>query len=59
MKLIRSIEEAHEYCRKLKQDCKTIATINSGGNLHEGHMSLVKFAKENSDIVIKKTLRAT
>mgnify|MGYP003624168650 CR=1 FL=1 len=52
MKLIRSIEEAHEYCKKLKQDGKTIATINSGGDLHEGHMSLVKIAKDNADIVI-------
>jgi len=52
MKIIKSISEASEYCSQLKNKGKTIATINTGGNLHEGHMHLVSMARDNADIVI-------
>jgi pantoate--beta-alanine ligase len=52
MHIIKSIEEAHDYCKQVKAEGKTIATVNTGGDLHKGHMELVKIAKENADIVI-------
>ncbi len=52
MKIIESIEEMREYSQQLKREGKTIASVDTAGDLHEGHMSLVKIAKENADVVI-------
>ena len=52
MKIIKSILEATEYCSELKNKGSTIASINTGGDLHEGHMHLVSAARDNADIVI-------
>ena len=52
MRTINAIEEARQYCKEAKAEGKTIATINTGGHLHHGHMSLVKLAKEKADITI-------
>ena len=52
MKIIESIEEMREYSQQLKRDGKTIACVTSEGYLHDGHMSLVKIAKENADMVV-------
>jgi len=52
MKIIESIDEMREYSQQLKRDGKTIALVNTMGYLHDGHMSLVKIAKENADVVV-------
>jgi pantoate--beta-alanine ligase len=52
MKIIESIEEMREYSQQLKNDGKTIGLIDTEGCLHDGHMFLVKIAKENVDVVI-------
>ena len=52
MKIIESISEMREYSQQLKNDGKITASVDTGGYLHEGHMSLVKIAKENVDVVI-------
>ena len=52
MKIIESISEMREYSQQLKREGKTIASVETAGDLHEGHMSLVKIAKENADVVI-------
>jgi pantoate--beta-alanine ligase len=52
MKIIESIEEMREYSRQLKHEGKTIGSVATSGYLHDGHMSLVKIAKENADIVL-------
>ena len=52
MKIIESIDEMQEYSQQLKNDGKTIGLIDTEGNLHNGHMSLVKIAKDNVDVVI-------
>ena len=51
MKIIESIDEMREYSRQLKREGKTIACIATEGYFHDGHMSLVKIAKENADVV--------
>jgi len=52
MKIIESIEEMQKYSQQLKRDGKTIACVATEGYLHDGHMSLVKIAKENADVVV-------
>ena len=52
MKIIESIEEMHEHCKQLKRDGKTIASLNTGGVLHDGHVNLINIAKDNADVVI-------
>jgi len=55
MKIIRSIEEMREYSQQMKCNGKTIANVSTTGYLHDGHMSLVKIAKENADLVVMTT----
>ena len=52
MKVIKSVQEMRDYSRQLKGNKKTIASIDTDCYLHEGHMSLVKIAKDNVDTVI-------
>ena len=52
MKIIESASEMREYSQKLKKDGLTIGCVGTQGFLHEGHMSLVKMAQENCDVVV-------
>tara|TARA_R110000744_G_scaffold40037_3_gene90869 strand:+ start:256 stop:1125 length:870 start_codon:yes stop_codon:yes gene_type:complete len=52
MKIIESVKEIQEYCQQLKREGKTIASVDTDGELHDGHMTLVKIAKENADVTI-------
>ncbi len=52
MKIIESIDEMHEYSQQLKHEGKIIGSVGTEGELHDGHMSLVKNAKENADVVV-------
>jgi len=52
MKFIESIGEMREYSQQLKREGKTIASVDTDAELHDGHMSLVKIAKENADVVV-------
>jgi len=52
MKIIESVEEMREYSQQLKREGKTIASVETTGDLHKGHMSLVKIARDNADVVI-------
>ena len=52
MKFIESIEEMQEYSQQLKHEGKIIGSVGTEGELHDGHMSLVKNAKENADVVV-------
>ena len=52
MKIIESVDVMREYSRQLKREGKTIACVGVEGYLHDGHMSLVKIAKENADVMI-------
>ena len=52
MKFIESIQVTKDYCQQLKREGKTIASVDTDAELHAGHMSLVKIAKENADVVV-------
>jgi len=52
MKIIESIEEMKDYSSKLKTRGQTLASIDTDSDIHEGHLSLVKTAKNNCDKVV-------
>ena len=56
MKIIESIIEMRKYSQQLKQAGKTIGLVDTEGELHDGHMSLVKIAKDNVDVVVLNIL---
>jgi len=52
MQTINDTAELRQVIQRYKQAGKTIAFVPTMGNLHEGHLSLVDKAKEQSDIVV-------
>ena len=52
MQTIRSITKMPKVSRQLAARGKRIALVPTMGNLHEGHLSLVKRAKKTADVVI-------
>ncbi len=49
--VIETIEETRERSNKLVREGKTIGFVPTMGYLHEGHLSLVRAAKESCDVV--------
>ncbi|MGC8120097.1 pantoate--beta-alanine ligase [Marinobacter sp. VGCF2001] len=52
MRTVNSLKELRTILRAYRQQGKTIALVPTMGNLHEGHISLVRKASEASDIVV-------
>lgn len=50
MKVFRTKEELRNYLSQFRKNGKIISFVPTMGYLHEGHLSLVRFAKQNSDI---------
>ncbi|MCD6317750.1 pantoate--beta-alanine ligase [Candidatus Aerophobetes bacterium] len=52
MQLIEKIEEMKNYRKRIKNKGKTIGFVPTLGYLHQGHISLIKRARENCDEVV-------
>ncbi|MDI6765711.1 MAG: pantoate--beta-alanine ligase [Bacteroidota bacterium] len=52
MKIISSIKEMQRISDELRLQSKKIAVVPTMGYLHEGHLSLMKIAKINSDVLV-------
>ena len=52
MKILRTCEELQTYSEMLKKQHKSIGLVPTMGALHEGHLTLMRKAKEKCDAVI-------
>lgn len=52
MRTIHSLKELRTILRGFRQQGKTIGLVPTMGNLHEGHVSLVRKAAEMADVVV-------
>src|SRR5690554_3645032 len=52
MRTVHSLKELRSILKAFRQQDKTIALVPTMGNLHEGHISLVRKATEAADIVV-------
>ena len=52
MKIIESIEDMKDYSSELKTRGETLASIDTDADIHEGHLELVRVAKNNGNKVV-------
>jgi pantoate--beta-alanine ligase len=52
MKIIRTVKEMHESSEGFRKEGRRIALVPTMGYLHEGHLALVRKARELADVVV-------
>ncbi|MDD3269217.1 MAG: pantoate--beta-alanine ligase [Syntrophomonadaceae bacterium] len=52
MQIFNSVKEMQDWCKKHKKQGRSMGLVPTMGYLHEGHISLVKAARQDCDIVV-------
>ncbi len=52
LKIVHDMSEMHDLAMQLRQEGRTIGLVPTMGALHQGHLSLMEYARKASDIVI-------
>ncbi len=52
MKIIRTVKEMKEFLNAAHKEGKSVGFVPTMGYLHEGHLSLVRAAKKDNDVVV-------
>ncbi len=52
MKTITSVREMQQTANRMREEGKRIALVPTMGYLHEGHLSLIRLAREKADVAV-------
>jgi len=52
MKKIETVAEMQRGCAALRAAGRTIALVVTGGSIHEGHLALIRAAREKAEVVV-------
>ena len=52
MKIINEVDKMKTYARIMKKENKLVGFVPTMGHLHEGHLSIIRVARKQADIVV-------